>query len=168
MQANLSQLQYQQLQIQQQQQRLANMMQQKQRHQAFLPVSKSKSKPPLARPTSTQHTRLATPKPILESKPIPIETATQKRNLRQYQERDEAYQQVLNLQHKHHIELAQSKKKEIELASMERKARMQQSPAAVFGSGYRNEGRLTHPYRIRYPHEKRFYRPGKRESAFRL
>ncbi|KAI8347593.1 hypothetical protein EDC96DRAFT_520952 [Choanephora cucurbitarum] len=168
MQANLSQLQYQQLQIQQQQQRLASMMQQKQRHQAFIPPSRPKPKPPLIRQPSSQRARLTTPKPIIESKPIPVETPVQKRNLKQYQERDEAYQQVLNLQHKQHIELAQSKKKEIELASMERRARMQHGPTVIFGPGYRGEGRLVHPYRIRYPHEKRSFRMSKREPSFRF
>ncbi|RCH90418.1 SWI/SNF chromatin-remodeling complex subunit, partial [Rhizopus stolonifer] len=175
MQPNLTQLQYQQLQIQQQQQRLASMMQQKQRtgqpwdeKQLLLqkqrlgmmrPTPMVPNRPRLSQPSVVPST---SPAKLPEAKTILVETEGQKRNLKQYQERDDIYQDTLNLQHKRHIELAQSKKRAIELASMERRTRMQHGPAAAFGPGYRGyaNGKTGTQSRIRFPHEKK----RKRES----
>lgn len=206
MQSNLTQLQYQQLQIQQQQQRLASMMQQKQRgfhpplppppplppqqhqQQAWMDNnSMSKQQqlfqqqqqqmrmmrpPPPSLPLHLQqHQQQSTiPLPIQQA-PLPpqaphtqaivpvinnvtpptatnatitvIKTDLQKKNLEQYEHRDEVYQSVLNTQHKRHVELAQSKKRSIEMASMERRTRMQPNgggPLLVFGPGYGGYG----------------------------
>lgn len=214
MQSNLTQLQYQQLQIQQQQQRLASMMQQKQRgfhqplppppqqhqQQAWMDNSLSKQQqlfqmqqqqqqmrmmrppslpmhqqqqqaiplpiqqvPSILPPQAPPHTQPIVP--VINSVPPPtatnatitvIKTDLQKKNLEQYEHRDEVYQSVLNTQHKRHVELAQSKKRSIELASMERRTRMQQGgPLLVFGPGYQGfgNGKTGTRTKIRFPHQ---------------
>ncbi|KAI7905416.1 uncharacterized protein BX663DRAFT_499650 [Cokeromyces recurvatus] len=103
--------------------------------------------------------------PLTEAKSIIAKTIVQKKNLEQYIHRDEMYQNALNVQHKRHVETAQSKKQLIESASLERKARMQQGPTVIFGPGYRgcgNEetGTIT---KLRFPGDRRKYRVGKRE-----
>ncbi|KAF1806491.1 hypothetical protein FB192DRAFT_1273032 [Mucor lusitanicus] len=86
---------------------------------------------------------------------ISVKTEAQRKNLMQYQGRDDVYQDTLNLQHKRHIELAQSKKKSIEIASMERRTRMQHGAAVAFGPGYRGygNGRTGTTSRIRFPRD---------------
>ncbi|CAO3651305.1 unnamed protein product [Mucor hiemalis] len=177
MQSNLTQLQYQQLQIQQQQQRLASMMQQKQRgfhqptpqqqqpwmdnnvskqQQLFqmqqqqqppsLPIQQQPPPPPLQQ---QQQQALLPPQPhtqpivpVINSTPntnaqiTVIKTDLQKKNLEQYEYRDEVYQNVLNL------------------ASMERRTRMQPGgPLMVFGTGYQGygNGKTGTRNKIRFP-----------------
>lgn len=221
MQSNLTQLQYQQLQIQQQQQRLAQMMQQKQQQQQQpprfnhplppppqqasphdlmkqqqqhliqmqqqqqlqlqqqqqqqmrgSPASTSFPPPPvnvsLMMPPhlSSQHMPLPASNqpfsriPIQQPQQIPpnlppptqpqqlppvppttkvihVESETQKKILALYQSRDERYQSILNNQHKRHVELAHTKKKSLEMASLEKRARIQGGPIEAFGIGYR-------------------------------
>jgi hypothetical protein len=100
------------------------------------------------------------------TKIVPVETDAQRQQLQQYQLRDEAYQDTLNLQHKRHIELAQSKKRAIEFASLERRTRMQHGPAVAFGPGYRGFGNGTTgtQSRIRFPRSKKRNRASKRET----
>jgi hypothetical protein len=200
MQSNLTQLQYQQLQIQQQQQRLASMMQQKQRgfqqqqqqqpwdegfnkqqqlfqmqqqqqQQRMLNNSNINAKdihmmrppamlPPAQVPTPPQPAivPVITTPATNHSKATLVKTDLQKKNLLQYEYRDETYQDVLNLQHKKHIELAQTKKRSIEVASLERRNRMQPGgPIITFGPGYQGygNGKTGTRSRIRFPQDKK-------------
>lgn len=100
------------------------------------------------------------------TKILAVETDAQRHQLQQYQMRDEAYQDKLNLQHKRHIELAQNKKRAIEFASMERRTRMQHGPAVAFGPGYRGFGNGTTgtQSRIRFPRSKKRNQASKRET----
>ncbi|KAG2232718.1 hypothetical protein INT48_000075 [Thamnidium elegans] len=103
--------------------------------------------------------------PAASTKATLVKTELQKRNLHQYEERDDTYQDVLNLQHKRHIELAQNKKRAIELASLERRNRMQPNgPIITFGPGYQGygNGKTGTRTRIRFPHDKK----KKREFKF--
>lgn len=243
MQANLSNVQLQQMQILQQQQRLATMMQQKQKNhpqswdngmglkQEQHQLSQSQEQPfptmqqqqyqqrllnsqkefnmlgphsipqptmipsrpsfpqtmPLQNPMTPQQSMLP-PTNIIPQQPVGfptnalhqpspssfnssmaankilVQTDTQRSTLEQYKKRDELYQETLNTQHKRHLELAQSKKKLIEQASLERRSRMQQGPATVFGYGYKGyrNGKTGTQTRIQYPAEKK-KRVGKRE-----
>lgn len=192
MQTNLTQLQYQQLQIQQQQQRLANMMQQKRGYPPPVPpqqqqqawddgfnkqqqlfqlqqqrmLNKDAMRPPILPPSHVQPPPvtpaivpvISTPPATTTTKATPVKTELQKKNLQQYEARDDAYQDVLNLQHKRHIELAQNKKRAIELASLERRNRMQPNgPIITFGPGYQGygNGKTGMRTRIRFPHDKK-------------
>lgn len=234
MQANLTNAQLQQMQIMQQQQRLATMMQQKQRNfpqtwdngmslkqeqlqmqdpsylQQQQKLLSSQKEINMMRPQAIPQPTMIPSRPSLLSQNLPIqspmipqqspssmipqqtvasslnqpspssfntniatnqvvvETDTQRQNLEQYKTRDDVYQETLNTQHKRHVELAQSKKKLIETASIERRSRLQQGPASVFGYGYKGygNGKTGTQSRIRYPAERK-KRHGKREP-FRL
>lgn len=87
------------------------------------------------------------------------ETPAQKENLIQYQERDKTYQKILDVQHKRHVELAQEKKREIEVSTIERRTRTQGANGlvATFGPGYQGYGNGSTGFqsRIIYPREKK-------------
>ncbi|KAI8979657.1 hypothetical protein BDF20DRAFT_940583 [Mycotypha africana] len=109
--------------------------------------------PPQQQPTQQQHMLpFAT-----DTHAILATNTVQKKNIHQYIHRDNLYQGMLNLQHKRHVELSQEKKKEIEVASLERRARAQQGPTVVYGPGYRGYGNGTtgNITKIRYPRDKR-------------
>jgi hypothetical protein len=91
-------------------------------------------------------------------KKLPITNVTselQERNLQQYLDRDKVYQKSLEVQHRRHMQLAHSKKAQLEAASMEKKARHQ--GLNVFGPGYKGYGNSKFPVQnsILYPREKR-------------
>ncbi|KAG1445106.1 hypothetical protein G6F56_010029 [Rhizopus delemar] len=100
---------------------------------------------------SSSHERLQ-PKPPFNLKQITTETA--QRTLEQYELRDKAYQDILDLQYKRHVEIAQEKKKVIEKANTERRMRGQ-NPASVFGPGYQFGIKTGFQSKIRYPTEKK-------------
>lgn len=91
-------------------------------------------------------------------KKLPITNVSndvQEKNLQQYLHRDKMYQKSLETQHKRHMQLAHSKKAQLEMASMEKKARQQGIP--VFGPGYKGFGnsRFAVQQPILYPRDKR-------------
>lgn len=168
----LQQQQQQQQQLQQQQARAAqkdmNMMRPQVIPQPNLIPSKQPVQPSLQQPVVPSVSSPVIPTPPENA--ISVKTEAQQKNLMQYQRRDDVYQETLNLQHKRHIELAQSKKKSIEIASMERRTRMQHGAAVAFGPGYRGygNGRTGMSSRIRFPRDnKRRSRTAKRDR-FRL
>ncbi|KAL7312781.1 SWI/SNF chromatin-remodeling complex subunit [Mucor circinelloides] len=161
-------LQQQQQQLQQQQARAAqkdmNMMRPQVIPQPNLIPSKQPVQPSLQQPVVPSVSSPVIPTPPENA--ISVKTEAQQKNLMQYQRRDDVYQETLNLQHKRHIELAQSKKKSIEIASMERRTRMQHGAAVAFGPGYRGygNGRTGMSSRIRFPRDnKRRSRTAKRD-----
>jgi hypothetical protein len=87
-----------------------------------------------------------------------VANEVQEKNLKQYLDRDKAYQKSLEMQHRRHMQLAHSKKAQLEAASMEKKARHQ--GVNVFGPGYKGYGNSRFPvqHSILYPREKRKYR----------
>ncbi|CAO3671370.1 unnamed protein product [Umbelopsis ramanniana] len=91
-------------------------------------------------------------------KKLPVTNVTgelQEKNLQQYLHRDKVYQKSLEVQHRRHMQLAHSKKAQLEAASMEKKARHQ--GLNVFGPGYKGYGNSKFPVQnsILYPREKR-------------
>ncbi|KAG0175330.1 SWI/SNF chromatin-remodeling complex subunit [Apophysomyces sp. BC1034] len=103
--------------------------------------------------------------PQVES--TPAQTEVQKKNLELYQHHDRIYQETLNTQHKRHLQLAQEKKRDIELVGVERRTRMQGGPMAAFGPGYSGYGNGTTGIqsRILYPRDRK--RP-RRSREFRF
>ncbi|KAI9025326.1 hypothetical protein CLU79DRAFT_745061 [Phycomyces nitens] len=99
----------------------------------------------------------------------PVHTPVQKRNLALYRERDHAYQETLNVQHKRHIDLAHEKKRDIELAGAERRAKNQHGPLIGFGPGYNGHGNGTTGVQTRvvYPQQRKRMRHA-REFRFAL
>ncbi|KAI8136906.1 hypothetical protein BJV82DRAFT_526184 [Fennellomyces sp. T-0311] len=93
----------------------------------------------------------AAPPPQIET--IPADSEGHRRNLLQYQARDERYQETLNMQHKRHMAIAHEKKREIEAMHIERRSRARAGPAAVFGPGYSGCGNAPTGLdtRIMYP-----------------
>lgn len=94
-------------------------------------------------------------------KKLPVTNVTndvQEKNLQQYLHRDKVYQKSLEVQHRRHMQLAHSKKSQLEAASMEKKARHQ--GLNVFGPGYKGYGNSKFPvqHSILYPRDKRKHR----------
>ncbi|KAI7869446.1 hypothetical protein BDF14DRAFT_1781071 [Spinellus fusiger] len=98
-----------------------------------------------------------------------VNTPGQRQNLTMYQDRDKAYQETLNIQHKRHIHLAQEKKRDLELTGGERRARSQHGPLISFGPGYSGYGNGTTGLqtRIVYPQQRKRMRHA-REFRFTL
>lgn len=179
----LQQQQHQQQQQQQQQQQLHHQQQQARMNQKDMHMMRPHAIPqpnviPPKQPVQQQQQQqqpiipsVSSPmNPPLPENAISVKTVAQQKNLVQYQSRDNIYQDTLNLQHRRHIDLAQSKKKSIESASMERRTRMQHGSAAAFGPGYRGygNGKTGIASRIRFPRDnKKRSRTAKRDK-FRL
>ncbi|KAI8379299.1 uncharacterized protein BYT42DRAFT_514522 [Radiomyces spectabilis] len=127
---------------------------------AMHPMAKFPMAPPIppqlsARTPATGNTAPPPMAPQLEA--TPVQTEVQKENLKTYQTRDRIYQETLNVQSKRHHQLAHEKKKDIEHASAERRARMQGGPIVAFGpgyGGYRN-GKTGLHSRLVYPQERK-------------
>ncbi|KAI9494244.1 hypothetical protein BDB00DRAFT_762178 [Zychaea mexicana] len=98
------------------------------------------------------------------------DSETRKKNLKQYQNRDEHYQETLNLQHKRHMSLAHEKKRDIESMQLERRSRMRAGPAAVFGPGYSGCGNAPTGLetRIMYPIDRKRPRRSRELVPIRL
>ncbi|KAF7726437.1 SWI/SNF chromatin-remodeling complex subunit [Apophysomyces ossiformis] len=116
------------------------------------------SRPPVVPATASVNV------PQVES--ILAQTEVQKKNLELYQHHDKVYQETLNTQHKRHLQLAQEKKRDIELTGIERRNRMQ-GPIAAFGPGYSGYGNGTTgtQSRVLYPRDRK--RP-RRSKEFRF
>ncbi|GAN03594.1 hypothetical protein MAM1_0043d03049 [Mucor ambiguus] len=115
-----------------QQQRLASMynMQQKE--------TPSQSPPLVQKPSSTTP---STVQPLIPpAHAITVKTKLDQKNLDLYEGRDQHYQRTLDMQHKRHMELAQSKKHEIDMANNERRLRSQSRGILTFGKGYDGYG----------------------------
>ncbi|KAI8644192.1 hypothetical protein BD408DRAFT_413851 [Parasitella parasitica] len=69
-----------------------------------------------------------------------IKTKLEQKNLDLYVDRDQKYQLALDAQHKRHVELAQLKKREIDIANNERRVRAQNRGILAFGKGYDGYG----------------------------
>ncbi|CEP15818.1 hypothetical protein [Parasitella parasitica] len=69
-----------------------------------------------------------------------VETELQQKTLDLYAGRDQQYQLTLDAQHKRHVRLAQSKKREIDMANNERRVRAQNRGILTFGKGYDGYG----------------------------
>ena len=65
-----------------------------------------------------------------------LDNEARRKQLTQYQKRDEIYQKTLNKQHKYYIELAREKKTDIDAFQNDKMQRMHHNPTAVFGKGY--------------------------------
>ncbi|KAI9494604.1 hypothetical protein BDB00DRAFT_761526 [Zychaea mexicana] len=65
-----------------------------------------------------------------------LENEARRKQLQQYQKRDDEYQKALNKQHKQYVELAREKKADIDGFQHDKMLRMQHNPMAVFGTGY--------------------------------
>ncbi|ORX50485.1 SNF5-domain-containing protein [Hesseltinella vesiculosa] len=117
--------------------------------------------PTMMRPSTPSLSTVQQPSlPPIE--PIKAETPAQKESLQQYQQHDLAYQEILNQQHKRHLQLAQEKKREIEISTMERRTRMQgpMGVVATFGPGYQGLGnsRTGMQSKVLYPNDKKHIR----------
>jgi hypothetical protein len=107
----------------------------------------------VSRPGQTLNT--TRPDPYKKLPITSVSNDVQEKNLQQYLHRDKMYQKSLETQHKRHMQLAHSKKGQLELASMEKKARQQ--GISVFGPGYKGYGnsRFSVQQPILYPRDKR-------------
>ncbi|KAF1805998.1 hypothetical protein FB192DRAFT_1270447 [Mucor lusitanicus] len=74
---------------------------------------------------------------------ISVKTELEQKNLDLYEGRDQQYQRTLDMQHKRHMQLAQSKKHEIDMANTERRLRSQSRGILTFGKGYDGYGNGT-------------------------
>ncbi|KAG2234091.1 hypothetical protein INT48_000268 [Thamnidium elegans] len=102
------------------------------------------------RPTQTQ--------PIIPPGKITlVKTPIEKKKMNQYIEHDHSYQIALDAQYKRHLELAQTKKLEIDVANNEREMRAQSRGVLIFGKGYDGygNGKTGFQTRILYPQEKK-------------
>ncbi|KAG9286407.1 hypothetical protein G9A89_014573 [Geosiphon pyriformis] len=88
--------------------------------------------------------------------PAPDLTLIQKQYLETFIERDTLYQKALDIQHKRQMALITEKRKEMEMAQMERK-NQSRNGVSIFGSGYDGYGNgiTGNKFRIIYPHEKK-------------
>ncbi|KAL9542957.1 hypothetical protein MBANPS3_008351 [Mucor bainieri] len=123
---------------QQQQLQLENDTRAKQQHRLAamynMQQKETASQPPLMQGASTVQP-LVSP-----ADAIPVKTRLEQANLDLYQGRDQHYQRTLDMQHKRHMQLAQSKKHEIEVANNERRLRSQTRGIWTFGKGYDGYG----------------------------
>lgn len=132
--------------LQQQQQRLASMYNTQQKE------TTPSQPPPLAHRQSS--TAFAQPAHV-----IAVKTKLEQNSLDLYVGRDQDYQRTLDMQHKRHLELAQSKKHEIDMANNERRIRSQSRGILTFGKGYDGYGNgktsASSHGRVLFPAEKK-------------
>ena len=95
------------------------------------------------------------PPTIPPGETILLENETRRKELAQYQKRDETYQKILNRQHKQYVELAREKKVDIDAFQQDKVLRMQHNVAAVFGKGYMHNQTNDFRGRIIYPRDRK-------------
>ncbi|CAO0799994.1 unnamed protein product [Mucor circinelloides] len=129
--------------LQQQQQRLASMYNTQQKETTPSPLAQKQSSTAFAQPAHA----------------IAVKTKLEQNNLDLYVGRDQDYQRTLDMQHKRHLELAQSKKQEIDMANNERRIRSQSRGILTFGKGYDGYGNgktsASSHGRVLFPAEKK-------------
>ncbi|KAI8139193.1 hypothetical protein BJV82DRAFT_254702 [Fennellomyces sp. T-0311] len=104
----------------------------------------------LAKPPSANSTPAIPP-----GETILVENETRRKELAQYQKRDDIYQKILNKQHKQYVELAREKKVDIDTFQQDKVLRMQHNVAAVFGKGYMHSQSNDLRGRIVYPRDRK-------------
>jgi hypothetical protein len=145
-----------------QQQAQVQQVQQAQQLQQRIQLQQQQQQQMMAQQQQAQHQQQAVQQPIIQQTPIPppppanatlVQTALQRKNLDLFMGRDQAYQVTLDAQHKRHMELATSKKHDIDIANNERKIRSQSRGIVTFGKGYDGygNGKTGSNNRVIYP-----------------